>query len=85
MQQLATGLVYVVPALFSRTHPQAWSGRSIGAVVYLVMFGSIVGYSAYIYALDQLPVSVVSIYNYINPIVAVVPGLVVLSRADWYS
>src|ERR1700680_510829 len=74
VQQLATGLVYLVPTFFTHTHPQAWTGRSIGAVVYLVVFGSIVGYSAYIYALDQLPVSVVSIYNYINPIVAVFLG-----------
>jgi len=77
VQQLAAGLVYVVPALLTGTHPSAWSGRSIGAIFYLVVFGSIVGYSAYIYALDQLPVSVVSIYNYINPIVALFLGWLV--------
>ena len=37
-------------------------------------FGSIVGYSAYAYALDTLPVAVVSIYPYINSIVAVGVG-----------
>ena len=36
-------------------------------MIYLILFGSIVGYSAYVYALDQLPVSVVSLYNYIIP------------------
>ncbi len=46
----------------------------MGAVAYLVMFGSIVGYSSYIFVLDRLPVSVVSIYNYINPIIAVFLG-----------
>ena len=66
----------------SHTHPPG-AGRSIGAVVYLVVFGSIVGYSAYIFALDRLPVSVVSIYNYINPIIAVFLGLALLSRALW--
>jgi len=74
VQQLATGLIYIVPAFLTHTHPQTWSGRSMGAVAYLIVFGSIVGYSAYIYALDQLPVSVVSVYNYINPIVAVFLG-----------
>ena len=74
VQQLATGLIYILPALLARPHPLSWSARSVGAVFYLVMFGSIVGYSAYIYALDQLPVSVVSIYNYINPIIAVLLG-----------
>lgn len=74
VQQLATGAVYVLPAWLARPHPLAWSGRSVGAVIYLVLFGSVVGYSAYIYALSHLPVSVVSIYNYVNPIVALFLG-----------
>jgi len=74
VQQLATGLAFAVPAMLARQHPSAWSTRSIGAVVYLVIFGSIVGYSAYIIALERLPVSVVSIYNYVNPVIAVCLG-----------
>lgn len=74
VQQLATGLAFIVPALFAKPHPSTWSARSIGAVAYLVMFGSIVGYSAYSFVLDRLPVSVVSIYNYVNPIIAVFLG-----------
>jgi drug/metabolite transporter (DMT)-like permease len=74
VQQLATGLAFAVPALFAKPQPSAWTTRSIGAVAYLVVFGSIVGYSAYIFVLDRLPVSVVSIYNYINPIIAVFLG-----------
>jgi drug/metabolite transporter (DMT)-like permease len=74
VQQLATGLAFVIPAILAKPHPSAWSTRSIGAVAYLVTFGSIVGYSAYIFALDRLPVSVVSIYNYINPVIAVFLG-----------
>jgi drug/metabolite transporter (DMT)-like permease len=74
IQQLATGLAFAVPALFAKPLPSAWSTRSIGAVGYLVVFGSIVGYSAYIFVLGRLPVSVISIYNYINPIIAVFLG-----------
>jgi drug/metabolite transporter (DMT)-like permease len=74
VQQLATGLAFAIPALFAKPHPSTWSMRSIGAVVYLVLFGSIVGYSAYIFVLDRLPISVVSLYNYINPIIAVFLG-----------
>jgi len=74
VQQLATGLAFAIPALFTRSHPSAWSARSIGAVGYLVMFGSIVGYSSYSYALDRLPVAVVSLYNYVNPVIAVFLG-----------
>jgi drug/metabolite transporter (DMT)-like permease len=74
VQQLATGLAFLVPAMLSKPHPSTWSTRSIGAIIYLVIFGSIVGYSAYIIALERLPVSVVSIYNYINPVIAVCLG-----------
>ncbi len=74
MQQVATGLAFMIPALLAKPHPSTWSARSIGAVAYLVTFGSIVGYSAYIFALDRLPVSVVSIYNYVNPVIAVFLG-----------
>jgi drug/metabolite transporter (DMT)-like permease len=38
------------------------------------MFGSIVGYSAYIFALDRLPVAIASIYPYVNSVVAVTLG-----------
>jgi drug/metabolite transporter (DMT)-like permease len=74
VQQLATGLVYAIPALIVRSPPIHWSGRSTAAVLYLVTFGSIVGYSAYLYTLEHLPVSIVTVYNYINPVVAVFLG-----------
>jgi drug/metabolite transporter (DMT)-like permease len=70
VQQLATGLVYAIPALLWHS-PIHWSGRGVGAVIYLITFGSIVGYSAYLYALDRLPIAIASIYTYINPLVAV--------------
>jgi drug/metabolite transporter (DMT)-like permease len=74
IQQAATGLVYLLPVFAMRHDPVRWSYRGAGAVIYLVIFGSIVGYSAYIYVLEKLPVSVVTIYNYVNPIVAVLLG-----------
>lgn len=74
VQQLATGIAFIIPA-FAAPHFSAHiSFRSAFAVLYLVIFGSIVGYSAYIYVLNHLPVSVISIYNYINPVVAVFLG-----------
>lgn len=74
VQQLAAGLASLLPALLVKEHPIQWSARGASALLYLVMFGSIVGYSAYIYAMDKLPVAIVSIYTYINPIVAVFLG-----------
>jgi drug/metabolite transporter (DMT)-like permease len=71
VQQLAAGLAFVPLALLFPGHAVAWSGRGVAALLYLVVFGSIVGYSAYAYALDRLPVAIVSIYPYINAVVAV--------------
>ena len=71
IHQLAAGLAFLPLALLVPEHPIAWSWRGAAAVLYLVVFGSIVGYSSYAYALDKLPVAVVSVYPYINSIVAV--------------
>lgn len=74
IQQLATGLVALPLALLIPQHPVEWSSRGVLALLYLVTFGSIVGYSAYVYALDKLPMAVVSLYTYVNPLVAVALG-----------
>jgi drug/metabolite transporter (DMT)-like permease len=74
VQQLAAGLAFLPFAFLFHEHPVHWSVRGVSAILYLVAFGSIVGYSAYIFALDRLPVAVVSIYPYVNSVVAVTLG-----------
>jgi len=74
VQQLAAGLLYMPVAAIVRTQAVVFSQRSVWALLYLVVFGSIVGYSAYIFALDRLSVAIVSIYPYINGAVAVFLG-----------
>ena len=78
VQQLATGIFFILPAMLVPHQPIHWTGRGIGALFYLVTFGSIVGYSAYVYSLEHLPISIVSLYNYVNPVVAVLLGAFVL-------
>jgi drug/metabolite transporter (DMT)-like permease len=56
------------------------SARSVGALAYLVVFGSIVAYSAYMYAIQKLPLSLVSTYSYVNPLVALGLGWLILSE-----
>jgi len=73
VQQLATGVAFAIPAFFGIDHA-VWNFKGIAAVSYLAAFGGVVGYSAYIFSLDRLPVALVSIYTYINPLVAVVLG-----------
>ncbi len=89
VQQLAAGLAFLLPALLAPEHPIVWTTRGLSALLYLVMFGSIVGYSSYIYALEKLPVAVVSIYNYINPVVAMILGWMIyrepLGAREWLA
>jgi drug/metabolite transporter (DMT)-like permease len=73
IQQLAAGVAIAVPALIAGGAIH-WKTRGVAALLYLVVFGSIVGYSSYIYALQHLPVALLSIYNYVNPVVAVILG-----------
>lgn len=49
-------------------------------MLYLALIGSILAYGAYLYALSKLPSTVVSLYAYVNPIVAVVFGYLVLNE-----
>ena len=74
LQQMAAGLVYAVAALVVPERPVTLSTTGIAGLLWLVTFGSIVGYSAYIYSLETLPVSLVSIYTFVNPVVAVTLG-----------
>jgi len=55
-----------------------WSPRSLAAVGYLVVCGSWIGYTAYIWLLEHVPTSKVSTYAYVNPVVAVFLGWLIL-------
>ena len=57
-----------------------WSGEVAWSLLYLILFGSLVAYASYAYALRKLPMTIVSLYAYINPLVAVVLGWVVLNE-----
>ncbi|MBI3492490.1 MAG: EamA family transporter [Acidobacteria bacterium] len=54
--------------------------RTAAALVYLTLVGAIGGFTAYAYALKHLPVATVSLYAYVNPIIAVVLGTLVLNE-----
>jgi drug/metabolite transporter (DMT)-like permease len=75
VQQLAGGLVMLgVATMRSEWSLLTFTPRSLGAEVYLIVFGSLGAYSAYVYALQHLPIATVSLYAYINPVIAVVLG-----------
>jgi drug/metabolite transporter (DMT)-like permease len=58
----------------------AFSAKSIAALAYLVVVGSIVAFSCYAWLLANAPISQVSTYAYVNPVIAVVLGAVFLSE-----
>lgn len=78
MEMLAGGAVLVVVSLVSgeaaRLHPHAVTARSLVALGYLVVFGSLVGFTAYVWLLNNVQPTLVSTYAYVNPIVAVFLG-----------
>jgi len=73
VQQLSTGLAFLAPGVFQI--PSAhWTSRGMAAVVYLAIFGGVIGYSCYALAISRLPPATVATYTYINPVVAVFLG-----------
>lgn len=61
-------------------HLAAVSGRSWAALAYLVVFGSLAAFTAYVWLLGNAPVSTVSTYAYVNPAVAVLLGALILGE-----
>lgn len=54
------------------------SAASVGSLAWLITGGSLIGYSAFVYLLEHVPVAKVSSYAYVNPVVAVLLGIVFL-------
>jgi drug/metabolite transporter (DMT)-like permease len=83
-QVVAAGAGNLIFAWFAGDLARAtWSARGISAVLYLVVCGSWIGYTAYIWLLDHVPTSKVSTYAYVNPVVAVFLGWLILhERVD---
>lgn len=74
---------FVFALLAGDLHRVNWTPRSLGAVAYLVVCGSWIGYTAYIWLLEHVPTSKVSTYAYVNPVVAVFLGWLILhERVD---
>jgi drug/metabolite transporter (DMT)-like permease len=59
---------------------EAFSARSLVALAYLIVFGSWVAYTAYAWLLQNAPISKVSTYAYVNPVVAIALGWLVLDE-----
>jgi drug/metabolite transporter (DMT)-like permease len=69
---------FIFAVLVEDLHRAVWTARGIAAIAYLVVCGSWIGYTAYIWLLEHVPTSKVSTYAYVNPVVAVFLGWLVL-------
>jgi drug/metabolite transporter (DMT)-like permease len=70
----------IVAVMTGQVHRIVLTRRALIAVLYLVVFGSWVGYSAYIWLLKHVPTPKVATYAYVNPLVAVFLGWLVLNE-----
>lgn len=87
LQMLIGGAVIGIAGLgfgeVSRFHVNA---RTLTAAAYLTVFGSVLAYTAYVYALKHIRTTTMSLYAYVNPVIAVVVGWLILDeRLTWLS
>ena len=87
LQMLSGGAVVLVAGLATGELPRFHlTPRTFTALAYLTLFGSVLTYTAYVYALKALRMTTMSLYAYINPVVAVILGWLILrERLTWVS
>ncbi|MEJ1238800.1 EamA family transporter [Chryseolinea sp. T2] len=74
--------VWLIPftLVFDDLSNVTWSSNTVYAMIYLIAVGSIIAYGCYTYALKKLPMTIVSLYAYVNPLVAVALGWLILDE-----
>ncbi|MFO7572711.1 MAG: EamA family transporter [Gaiellaceae bacterium] len=81
LQMLIGGLIFLPLGLASAPEPGEVSARSLAGWAYLVVFGALVGYTAYVWLLAHAPIGLVATYAYVNPVVAIALGTAVLDES----
>src|SRR5207247_3000684 len=85
MQMLVGGLLLGIAGLArgeaGQVNLSQVSPESLGGLFYLVLVGSLVGFTCYVWLLRNAPTSLVGTYAYVNPVVAVLLGLLFLSES----
>lgn len=80
VQMLAGGVVLLITGLFMKESLVNVTMEGIYSLIYLIIFGSIIGYSSYILVLKSWPASKAGTYAYVNPIVALLLGYLILDE-----
>lgn len=83
-QMIGGGLALLTGGIFrgevAGFDSSSWSRASLLAFLYLVTMGSLVGFTAYAWLLQNAPISKVSTYAYVNPVVAIFLGWIILAE-----
>jgi len=87
LQMLSGGVIVSIVALAAGEAPRfALTPRTFAALAYLTLFGSVLAYSAYVFALAHMRTTNTSLYAYVNPVVAVFLGWLILDEPlTWLS
>ena len=81
IQMFAAGSVFLITAyFFGGVSIAGASSSGIAALLYLIFIGSILAYSAFNYIIKALPAAKAGTYAYINPVVAVILGALILNE-----
>lgn len=80
--QMLFGGIFLIPFSMGLDNYQTiqWTSNVVYSLVYLILIGSVVAYACYSYAIKKLPITIVTLYAYINPIVAIILGWLVLDE-----
>ena len=80
--QMFTGGIFcfLFSLAFDDLHHVQWGMPAILSLAYLIVMGSAVAFAMYAYVLIKLPITIASLYSYINPLVAVVLGWIILGE-----
>ena len=80
-EMLAAGFCNIsIASLTGQWKHAIWNTKSVGAIGYLVLFGSLMGFSCYIWLIHHVPVAKVATYAFVNPVIAVILGAVILGE-----
>ncbi|MBX7127487.1 MAG: EamA family transporter [Cyclobacteriaceae bacterium] len=80
--QMFFGGLYLIPIslVFDDYSQIAWNTDIVMALAYMILVGSVAAYACYFYAINQLPMTLVSLYAYVNPAIAFLLGWIILDE-----
>jgi drug/metabolite transporter (DMT)-like permease len=80
-QMLIGGTFQIVVGLLTGEAERfTFTQTGVLAFIYLAIFGSFIAYGSYIYAIEHLPISFVTTYAYVNPVIALFAGWLILDE-----